>query len=100
MRLLTALSGPRCNMPEIPEWIGRLLSLSSEVIIVVLFLYYLRSRDKVVEGIAERCHVVQEAGHEAMRELTAAVMRCNGNRSTAADIARMEEKLKATRSKR
>jgi hypothetical protein len=53
-------------------------SLGADVVIVLLFLRYLTRRDSAITGIAERCHKTQEAGHEAIRQLTAAVMKCNG----------------------
>ena len=59
------------------HWI-ELSRLSAEVAIVVTFLWYLSKRDKEISRISERCHQTQEAGHEAIKELTIAIRTSNG----------------------
>ncbi len=70
-------------------WLERIALLATEVTIVLLFLRYLAKRDaaitamaeewnKVMHAVSERCHRTQEAGHAAILELAAAIMKANG----------------------
>lgn len=56
-----------------------LTQISSNVAIVAAFLWYQKNRDVDIRGISERCHQTQEAGHEAIKELTVQI-RKNGGR--------------------
>ena len=78
----------------IPVWIplaGSIVTLAADVAIVVLFLHYLGKRDRVqasmtkawaqeAHAISDRCHDTQEAGHKALRELTAVIVQLNGGK--------------------
>ncbi len=57
-----------------------LTNLGANVAIVVLFLWYLTKRDKVMQQVSEQCHKTQEAGHTAIKELTIAVIKLNGRK--------------------
>ncbi len=75
--------------PDFPLWLPA-ATLATEVAIVVVFVHYLKIRDKAqvaaakewadrAETISNRCHENQSEATKVLRELTVAVARLNGH---------------------